>query len=181
MTNEETAKTLPDMVREISAKAACEYDEANKAIKVAKSRVRKIENYDKMAAEWFDSFVDSFIQEAVWDARHKQNTRIKNEQGEYNTTEKVSPITSKAVAKASISAYFSLNIGGRSLGSLLGSELTVLAEQELLVAKGHSFNASLLNRLATIVPKTKTVSEAVSSKRMDSIALTVKSDLESEW
>ena len=165
---------LPEKVLEIASEEAKKYDDAEEAITRAKRKIFKLSGFMDLAEKYFKHFVSCRVQEIVYDVRSHENRKIRNQTV---SVQKVRPIRSKLVSRVNSSVYFSLRIGGNVLGNLFGEELADLAAQEESISAGHAFNAGLLRELIEIVPKNKTVSSSVSSKKMDEIADRVRSGL----
>jgi len=153
----------------VKASAAKHGDKISKAVNDAERRIRKLPDFKSM----INGLVRSAIQELVYDARHKMNTKIRQAMGSYGQPAKTITGASIAVGKASASLY-SYHIAGTLLGSVQGSDLAGIAENEAAKADGHGFNAKLAARLAKIVPDEKLVRNVVSETRLKTIFMELK-------
>jgi hypothetical protein len=66
-------------------------------------------------------------------------------------------------------AYMTKLIAGRTVGSLYGRELEGIAMSEHAIARGHEFNARLMQRLKPLVPDNRTVRESISEEKLAAI------------
>lgn len=118
----------------------------------------------------YDGFVDQMIKNAlrdfIYDIRHKRNVQTRRDAGHYGTPAKVSVGTSNSVQEVYESLFDSYYIGGKVLGSLLGSELAGICEDQLSKANGHLFNHRLCKELLKRnIPDNVTVRDAIRDER----------------
>lgn len=139
-------------------------DDITAAINLAETQIRKMKEFPELV----DSLVRGAVQELVYQRRHVANTAARKAAGAYGQAAKVVTGASEAVQEVARSLY-GYYIAGRTLGSVLGSELEEIADSETAVAAGHSFNARLCRKLAQIVPVDKTVREAVSERKLKAL------------
>lgn len=120
----------------------------------------------------FDSLIESFIwnsvRDLVHDFRHKNNVEIKRQTGQYNTVPKVQPGKSESVQSA-YADVFDFCIAGKTLGSMTGAELPIVALNERTSSEGHLRNARICEALAPLVAENQTVRESVTAKKLRQI------------
>ena len=120
----------------------------------ADKNIRQLSCY----SEFVEELVTNAIRELVYDERHRINWKIRA--GTYKCTPKVLMGDSEGIAEVHWNEY-SFCIAGRSLGSILGSELEDIALTEESQARGHTANATLCRNLMKLVRPNQTVREAV--------------------
>lgn len=108
--------------------------------------------------------MEQAVREAVYDARHAANVRMKRDAGYYVNSAKAPPQGSKGVADAYRSVY-SYHIAGTVLGELLGKDLPAVAQSEMAKADGHRFNSRLAAWLQGHVKPEQKVREAFPDRR----------------
>jgi hypothetical protein len=154
--------SLPDNVRRLVEGVADRNPaDIEAAVEEAVLAVRGLPEYPELV----DGLVRHSVQQAVYDARHVSNVRIKRQSGYYGKEAKVVSGASESVREVYKSVYL-YSIGATTLGRLRGEELPALAESERSVARGHEFNAELCAKLAGMVPKDRTVEETVPEKKL---------------
>lgn len=150
---------IPEAVRSTIAAVSRKHpNDIKKALEQAKTAVRKLPEFKK----YIDVLVDESIQGLLYASRHLDNTALKN--SGRNPETKVNGISPGVLA--AFGRAYDYHIAGRTLGQLLGEELSGIAESEENVANGHRFNAALCRWLATKVPPGKRVSESVPAKEL---------------
>jgi len=113
--------------------------------------------------DWKDELIRSQFRNMIHDARHGTNVQMRRAAREYGGAAKVVPGAAVAGVNASLYMYL---IDGRTLGSLLGSELSDLAAAERARANGHGFNAKLLEQLRPLIEDDQMVLDIVSEDRL---------------
>lgn len=155
----------PKQFNEIARQAAAEFPgDAVAATKTATQRIQALPIY----AEFINALVQTAIGDLVSAARHKHNTAIKAEAGEYGGPAKVVMGNSEALRNV-MESYHSYAIAGTMLGCLYGRDLEGLASDEANKAEGHRFNERLLRRLRPFVPPDCQVQEVVTNERLRQI------------
>jgi hypothetical protein len=135
------------------------------AVDASEKSIRKLPNF----AVLVQVLVHRAIRDLVQDARHRLVREIKNAAGEYDAEAKVVVGTSGAVLEVGMYSLLRMPIAGTVLGELLGEELPDVADAEQSRANGLLLNARLCRRLSKIVPKKKTVKEAVKESKLNAI------------
>lgn len=163
---------IPKSVDKIVKWAADHHNQdVGKAVNAAFSKVKLLKEYPQL----IETMVKQALQDWIHDERHKTNTQIKRDFGEYGGPAKVSPGRSPAVNRAATSVYL-YAIAGTVLGEVYGRDLSIIADSEESVGNGYLFNARLCRQLARIVPRDKTVRESVTRKRLETIFRENKTD-----
>lgn len=112
---------------------------------------------------WRESLVRQAVTQMVYDVRHRVNTEIRSATGGYGGPAKVT--AGAAVGRVARSLYTYM-IAGKTLGNLLGEELSPIADAERSRASGHLFNARLCESLSLLVTKGKTVRDCVGERKL---------------
>ena len=118
------------------------------------SAIKRLPEYDDFREE----LVVYAVRGMVHDVRHADNIKMRREAGEFGGPAKVGVGAAVQQACQNVYAYF---IAGTTLGMILGSQLSEIANSEAAKADGHLFNTRLCRRLARLVPANKTVKQAV--------------------
>ena len=153
---------IPEPVTAIAQECAAKHgQDITKAIDCAVRKIQLLPDYGDLV----ETLIRNCVQELVYDARHANNVATKRQAGYYGGPATVSRGESAGVGEAYKSCldYF---IAGKTLGLVKGSELADIAASEKEKANGHDFNYRLCSHLDQIVPNDKTVSQAVSEKRL---------------
>ncbi len=162
----------PEKLIEIAKVDAIEYGEdTSKATDEIEKKASKLKEFPK----WGKQLIWLAIRELVYDIRHKDNVARRKAAGDYTKPAKVKPGEDVRSVYRSLYRYF---ISGTMLGLIRGEDLEGIAKSERAVGEGHIFNARLANRLSEIVPKNKTVEQAVTEKRLAIIFQQVEEDQE---
>lgn len=145
-----------DIVRE--AVARCKGSEA--AFRHAVKNVRAHPAF----ASFVDCLIDGAVQELVYQIRHKLN-------GPMRATAVAVPkvVSGNSPALQEIADLYLYRIGGNVLGNMTREQLESIAPAEAERASGHMFNCRLCERLIPLVPKGKTVQQAVPVKKLRSV------------
>ena len=116
----------------------------------------------------FKSFVDSLVggavEELIGHARHAANVRMRSAN---SAMPKV--VVGKSPSVLENYDLYLYRIGGNDLGNMTKEDLQAIAVCERESAAGHIFNARRVDRLAPLVPKGKTVQQAVNKTKLDSV------------
>lgn len=155
----------------VKAASAKHPDDTPSAVDWALRRIRALDEFDDL----IDTFLKQAIQDLIYDARHNENRQIRNASGRPELEPKVDALKSASVHAVSKSQY-DYFVAGRTLGSILGSDLRGIAEDEASTGEGYQFRARLLDKLADVVPAKKTVREAVSKTRLAKIWAAAEGD-----
>lgn len=154
--------TYPEWFLASVRTAATKYpDDINKATDRAVKSIRQHEEFDSL----IDDMVRDCIRGKVHEFRHQQNIATWKEHGKYGGPAKVNVGASLAVQEV-ITSVYAYAIAGKTLGSIFGGDLLDIAAGERAKADGHSANAKLCELLAPLVPKDKTVAEAVKETKL---------------
>ncbi len=129
-------------------------------IQSAQEVVRSLPNFGR----WQDWLVTQAIRGLVDAERHRVNVSIRKSAGDYGSAPQ-GRLAGSAAARVMDDCY-RFNVGGKYLGDLLGNELGSLAVNERRTASGYIFRAELLERLAEIVPATRTVRDSVNPTKL---------------
>ena len=150
-------------IQKIASEEAIRHgDDIDAAERAAFARVRRLSAFEELVNDMIRTAIRSIIQ----GCRCTANEVIRRKARTPSGPAKVKPgAATDAVAEACYN-YF---IDGRTLGSILGKELAGIAKSEAARAKGHQTNAELALRLDPIVPKDKTVRQAVKAAKLRSI------------
>ena len=145
----------------VAEATASHLDDISAAVDAALAECRR--------TSWFKDLTDELVREAilhqVHDCRHHLATTARRNAGVYGCTAKVHAGRAETI----VADLFDYPINGRTLGSILGSELPEIAAGESERAKGHLFNARICGQLAALVPADKAVRECVSAKKLKAI------------
>lgn len=153
---------MDDLQAIASEEAKKHSDDIDAAVDAAMRRLCKLPNYTDLV----DNLVRSAVRHVVSDARHTMNVAMRRSNSEYGGPAKV--VAGSAVNRVA-SDYYAYYIGGRTLGTIKGEELTDIAASESERANGHDFNARLCRSLAPLVPKDKTVRQCVKPGKLRTI------------
>jgi hypothetical protein len=115
-------------------------------------------------AEWTDAMVRGQLRNMIHDSRHTENTARLKLAGAFGGPAKVG--VSDSVSEIARLCYLHHSIAGRTLGSILGSELAGMAKGERERAAGCAFNANLCERLLDLVPADKRVDQVLSEAKV---------------
>ena len=167
---------LPEKFSDIIRKSEERFkDNIDKAVVDAEKKIRKLPE--------FDDFVQVLISEAIrsriHDTRHYINRVIKEDVASGSQQEgdsesyvvpkpKVVVGRNKSVNEVERTVY-DIRIANKCLGSIFGYELSNLAESESATARGYQIRAKLCLALVPLVPESKTVRQAISSKKLHRI------------
>lgn len=163
----------PKKVIDVANKMAEKYpSDISKATEEAEKKIRKLPEFNELV----DILIRNAVQDLVYDARHRSNVQVRRENGKYGTGAKVVSGRSTSVNRAAKSVY-NFHIAGTVLGAIRGDQLISIAVSEEETAEGYLFNARLCRRLSGIVPKDKTVKDAVTERRLRSIFNEVKREV----
>jgi len=157
-------KSIQGIVEEAAVKFK---DDIDKAVTYAEKQVRALPEFGELV----DVLIRQAIRHQISDARHAANVAIHKANGSYGGPSKVG--IGDAVARVA-TRCLDYSIGGRSLGSILGKELSTISTSERAKAAGADFNARLCDALKKIVPEDKAVREVMSEKEMKSMFLKLK-------
>ncbi len=148
----------------IAEAAEAHRDEIDKAVDRAEKALAKQPGWQA----YRKSLVRSAIRHLVYDYRHRENVHQRRDAGEYGPAAKVTrgAASAEVARQKSLYEYF---VGGKMLGSTTGEELEALAASESEKAAGYAFNARLCEALAKVVPKQKTVREAVTERKLHAL------------
>lgn len=153
---------IPENVLRIVEEAAGKHPaDIPKAVERAEKGIRGLAEFDELVS----MLVRNTVQELVYDARHRANTRMRREAGDYGGPAKVVSGDSASLGRVCESVY-SYRIAGTVLGLVKGADLQAIAEGERSVASGHLFNVRLCLKLQELVPADKRVQDAVTEKRL---------------
>lgn len=153
---------IPENVLRIVEEMAAKYPaDIPKAIERAEKDIRSLPEFDELVS----MLVRNTVQELVYDARHRANTRMRREAGDYGGQAKVVSGNSACLGRVCVSVY-SYHIAGTKLGLVKGADLEAIAESERAIASGHLFNVRLCSKLKGLVPADKCVQEVVSEKKL---------------
>jgi hypothetical protein len=137
------------------------------ALDAAIQRVRDLPNYDDLV----DALVLEAVRERVYDARHQDCRAIRKAAGEYCGPAKV---TAGATSNDVAFGVYCYMIDGRTLGTIRGDELAVIADGEEARAHGHRFNARLCRKLLDHVSEDKTVRQCLKETALREIFASIK-------
>lgn len=153
----ELSNRIYDIIREADEKNP---DDIPAGVAYASKKLREEPDFQS----WVESFVTHSIQEMIYDVRHQKSQQIKAQAGGYVAPTKVS--SSSKTTNVVLAEVYQYRIAGRTLGLLLGSELTEIAANQSEIAEGFLFNARLCERLSRLVPEDKTVKDAVPERKL---------------
>ncbi len=153
---------MDDLNTIASQEAQRHADDIDAAVNSAVRRVQKLPNY----ADLVDDLVRSAVRHLIADCRHHENVAMRKDGNSYGGPAKV--IAGSAVNRIA-SDFYAYYIGGRTLGTIKGEELAVIAASEAERASGHQFNARLCAALRPLVPEGKTVKECIKPGKLRSI------------
>lgn len=149
-----------DDINRIISECATRYPQSiDTAVEHAAARVAKLPEYPTLVADLVTTAIRGLIQ----DYRHTENTRTRAAAGEYGGPAKVT--AGDAAGRVALGVY-SYYIAGRTLGLILGKELSDIAQSEAARAEGHQFNAALCERLRPLVKDDQTVKQAVTETKL---------------
>lgn len=131
------------------------------AFRDAVKRVRKHPAFQSFVV----CLVDGAIEDLVDRCRHASNVKMRRAAC---VLPKVVSGNSLAVRAIADNLYL-YNIGGNVLGNITKEELQAIAPSERERAAGHVFNARLCEKLIPLVPKGKTVQQAVNKTKLQSV------------
>lgn len=152
---------FPEWFLEAVRQSAEKYpNDIEKATNRAEGIIRRHEEFSGLV----DELVRETILHKVYDSRHSINRTIRQANGQYGGPAPIADLSPSVIA-ASTSLYL-FNIASKSLGELTGAELPAIAKAERAKAAGFRANARLCELLAPLVPKEKTVRQAVSEKKL---------------
>lgn len=163
---------FPESVLNAAEKAALKHpSDIDQAVKHWNRAVRRLPDFDEFAGD----LILRAGRELIHDIRHQMNRVAKRESGEWHTTSKVSGSLDE-IERITREVYFGdvYFIDGRTLSEIKGSELADVADSERATANGHEWNARLLDKLKPVVPKGKTVKQALSDKRLRGIVSSIE-------
>lgn len=167
-----TREEFPETMVEIIERAARQHSEdITKGVECAKRDIQSLPEYHQL----IDTLVTEAIRELIYDVRHRDNVKMRNESGAYSIEPKVQPGKSKDVQETfeNLHRYF---LAGQTLGEIMGEQLEGIAESEESKANGHLFNARLCRELSRLVPEGKRVKDVVSLKKLGMIFKKLKGD-----
>lgn len=149
-----------------AVRVACSNNPTNtiEAAKEAEGAIRKLPEYDEFVRTLVSNAVMGMVTSMCHSATVAENRRT----GVYGGPAKVQRGSSIAL-NAAYESIYNRRIGEVLLGSIFGRDLVGMAEWERERGAGHYINAKLLESLAIIVPTDKTVREAVSEKRLETM------------
>lgn len=141
-----------------------------KAARATEQRMRQLEGFHTHIPE----IITAYARNAVWSARTHQNHQIKAEQvcpGECESSRPYVPPPKVIVGKCKTiqDAYhtlYEMKIGSSELGRILGADLKSVALQQRAQGEGALVNFRFLIKLSKIVPKDKTVRQAVPENKL---------------
>lgn len=154
-----------DIVRHSVAKYP---NDVAKATDYAEERIRKLATFQSLV----NSMITTSVQTLVYRARQTSNLALRRSAGGVGSTPKFNAAESKSFAEVEAS-YFNYYIGGRTLGSVLGSELPDIISEEDAQVEAHSANAEICRALAKLVPPDKTVQQTLTDAKLKKIFETV--------
>lgn len=149
----------PPEIREIATQAADRCKAAQTAVRHAIKNVRAHPAFDTFV----DVLVDGAVEELVYQARHVANQKTRTS----TSVPKVIVGNSPAVQK--VADLYLYRIGGNVLGNMTKEQLEAIGPSERERAAGHAFNARLCEALVPLVPKEKTVQQAVTEKKLKEV------------
>ncbi len=163
----------PESIREIISKAATKFrDDIKKAVKGAEEQIVKCEEFE----EFKKLAVTRFVRELIHDSRSQQNGVLRAQLGHSGPSKSG---LSEVTAQVAMISVFHHCIDGRSLGSILGTELACIRDACGERAKGELFNAGLVEALMPLVPADKRVDQAVTEAKLRKIYQTIQSGVPS--
>lgn len=122
---------------------------------------------------WLDMLERDHVRRLIHESRHQRNRGIRNAAGLYGQPGKVggtSDASNRAIASAfSYNVMECYRVGGRVLGDLTHDDLQEWKKESELRAVTETFHVKLASRLLDIVPKGKTVRQALKTKLVDSL------------
>lgn len=126
-----------------------------------------------------EQIVRQAVKTTIYQLRHARNVAARNATSSYAHTPRQTPAGASArVDRIAASLYDMYYLGGRVLGSILGSELGNIAANEQAKADGHLFNVRLCQALKKLVRSDQTVRQAVSERRLRNLFTKLQQDLE---
>jgi hypothetical protein len=151
-----------EILKVVAAVVAKHPNSIDDAVDAALSKLAKSPAWES----WTANLVYGGLRRIIQDYRHYQNGIIRSANGDYGGPAKVTAGQAANDVASDVYGYF---IGGRTLGTLLGSELDDIGTSEAARAEGHQFNARLCAVLKPLVPDDKAVREAVKESKLRKI------------
>lgn len=144
-----------------------------KALEESLERIKRLPNYRSLV----EDLIKGHVQTMIYEARHRQNVRIRRETGQYGQPSKVKVGESKEVRDSYMSCYLYF-IGGMTLGQMTGDDLVEIALGEKMKAEGHMYNVKLLEAIQPFVKSDQRVQDAIPEKKLKGIFSRVRKEVD---
>lgn len=152
----------PSVLEIIASRARANLENVDIAVDEALEGIKQLPEYKQLV----EGLLRRGVRDQVYEIRHQDNRRLKNELGVY-ATQKVSKVAAySASVAAAHRSVFDHCIDGRTLGSLYGRDIPELINSISRRMRGEQFNVNILLWLKNKVPQDKTVREAVDEDRL---------------
>lgn len=165
---------LPDTVRKAVRQAARKHkDDVSQAIAVAIQSVKATPEFNQLK----DHLLAKAIATLVYEERQRDNNELRKAAHTPLPEQKVRIAESSSIRRA-MNDYFDYAMGGRSLGTLLFSDLDAIEATETNQAAGHMFNVKLCQRLRGMGKPQELIRAKVSEAKLRKIFVDLTEDRE---